>query len=514
MNIDQFKELFDSLSQISLLNFEVWDRKEQVFSSGLNGKGLSISRQIQDFSTHVIHQAAFQHSFFGNRQAIFGIPIRNEDEIIGTLLAYHTSSGKKLNAKAIDSLRIPYVKDMETLLSRLAGFIEDKLISEKEKEEMATELSQSFEDLYLYSRIAIQIKTLRFSSSMLNKLVEDILKTMRVDLAFVMMPDRQDNNVSINNKKKYFKIHDMESFIENLLKAIPIDAPSLAENYFIVDDSLSNHEYSEFHAQPYRFLAVRIQHDSNSYGWLGIVSFNLKENFRRSELKLLTSMAEQLAIVIANTDLYHDLERFLINMIKSLVYAIEAKDVYTRGHSERVSDICMLMANRLALGKEEKNDLHWASILHDVGKIGVPEKILNKVGPLDDKEYEIIKEHPAKGYNILKPIDQLTDVLPSILHHHERYDGRGYPNGLKGEEIPLTARIISVVDTFDAITSRRAYRSARAPEEALKIIEDVAGTQLDPYLVSVFKDLLNKDLEFGKEGFLGKWRYTVDTIDY
>ena len=203
-------------------------------------------------------------------------------------------------------------------------------------------------------------------------------------------------------------------------------------------------------------------------------------------------MAEQLALVIDNTDLYHDLENFIISMIKSLVYAIEAKDVYTRGHSERVSNFCMLMADHLELEETEKKALQWASILHDVGKIGVPEKILNKKERLDDKEYRIIKEHPQKGFNILRPLEQLSDALPGVLHHHERYDGTGYPKGLKGEEIPLQARIIAIADTFDAIASERAYRAARSHEEAMTIIEKVVGAQLDPYLVLVFKDVLTK----------------------
>jgi HD-GYP domain-containing protein (c-di-GMP phosphodiesterase class II) len=155
------------------------------------------------------------------------------------------------------------------------------------------------------------------------------------------------------------------------------------------------------------------------------------------------------------------------------------------------------MANHLELGETEKKALQWASILHDVGKIGVPENILNKKGRLDDKEYEIIKKHPAKGYNILRPLEQLSGALPGILHHHERYDGTGYPKGLKGEEIPLQARIIAVADTFDAMTSERAYRPAKSHEEAMAIIENVAGAQLDPYLVSVLKDALTKDLEPG-----------------
>ena len=207
------------------------------------------------------------------------------------------------------------------------------------------------------------------------------------------------------------------------------------------------------------------------------------------------SMAEQLALVLFGSDLYYDLERLLINVVKSLVYAIEAKDVYTRGHSERVSQHCMRLAAHLGMNDKEKKVLQLAALLHDIGKIGTPEQILQKPGSLDDKEMNCIREHPQKGYNILKPLEKLSDSLPGILHHHERYDGQGYPAGLKGEEIPFQARLIAVADTYDALTTDRAYRFARSPREALAILEKAAVTQLDPYYVAVFKEIITRELK-------------------
>jgi HD-GYP domain-containing protein (c-di-GMP phosphodiesterase class II) len=153
------------------------------------------------------------------------------------------------------------------------------------------------------------------------------------------------------------------------------------------------------------------------------------------------------------------------------------------------------MAERLQLDEAEKNILNWASILHDIGKIGIPESILNKPARLNDEEFNVIEGHPKKGHDILEPLEQLTSCLPSILHHHERLDGKGYPHGLKGEEIPFLARIIAVADTFDAITSNRAYRSAKAAEKALAIVEEVAGTQLDPVVVEAFKEVYETTLK-------------------
>ena len=205
-------------------------------------------------------------------------------------------------------------------------------------------------------------------------------------------------------------------------------------------------------------------------------------------------MAEQVGLVISNTDLFRNLEGFLVNLVRSFIQAIEAKDAYTRGHSERVSQYCGLMADELGMEAEDKKNLQSASLLHDVGKIGISETILNKPGRLTEAEFNAIKEHPEKGYNILKPIAQLSTALPGILHHHERYDGGGYPGGLAGDKISFIGRIIAIADTFDAISSNRAYRSAKSKEKAMTIVREVAGTQLDPELVSVFETVYGKHL--------------------
>ncbi|MGD8887971.1 MAG: HD-GYP domain-containing protein, partial [Desulfobacterales bacterium] len=347
---------------------------------------------------------------------------------------------------------------------------------------------------YLYSNIATRIKSLRFSNAMLNDLVGELLGAMRTDLAFARLPKRQEFDTLVTKQEVGKKIPQPNAFVDALIEAIPKKAATFKDNYFLVADSKETPGFKTLHLETFRFLAVKMHHKDNFYGWLGLVSLDSKEIFRRSELRLVSSMAEQLAMVIANTDMYDDLEVFVMNVVKSLVYAIEAKDEYTSGHSERVNRYSMLMATRLRLDEKQSKVLHWASMLHDIGKIGIPETILNKPGALTDSEYSDIKSHSKKGCDILKPLQQLSTSLPGVLHHHERYDGQGYPHGLKGEDIPMLGRIIAVADTFDAITSHRAYRSGKTAKEALEIIENVAGTQLDPDLVDVFKDVIEEDL--------------------
>ena len=194
--------------------------------------------------------------------------------------------------------------------------------------------------------------------------------------------------------------------------------------------------------------------------------------------------------MLANSDLYENLKDFLMATVKSLVSAIDAKDPYTSGHSERVNILSMLLGKTMGLSKEELDILRWASILHDVGKIGMPEAILKKPGPLTPEEYEIVKEHPERGYRVISPIRQLGAASLGVRCHHERADGNGYPLGIRGTEIPLPARIIAVADTYDALTSTRPYRDPRNPDQAFSVITSVRGTQLDSSIVAILEELM------------------------
>lgn len=188
------------------------------------------------------------------------------------------------------------------------------------------------------------------------------------------------------------------------------------------------------------------------------------------------------------------LRLLFFNTIQSLVQSLEAKDKYTEGHSRRVAEMSSLMAERLLFSDEDVEKLKLAGILHDIGKIGVRETCLNKPGKLTDEEYEEIKLHPLISERILRPIEELQGILADIRHHHERFDGKGYPHGLRGEKIPLGARILAIADSYDAMTSDRPYRPALTPEKALVELEGNAGKQFDPQLIKVFFEMYDDTL--------------------
>jgi putative nucleotidyltransferase with HDIG domain len=179
-------------------------------------------------------------------------------------------------------------------------------------------------------------------------------------------------------------------------------------------------------------------------------------------------------------------QELFLETIKTLAAAIDAKDPYTRGHSERVSSYSMAMARHLGMSQEQVFRIHIAAILHDVGKLGIRESILNKPGGLSDEEFEVMRQHPSIGAQIMSPIRMLKDIIPGIRNHHETWDGKGYPDHLKGDEIPMVARIIGIADTFDAMTTNRPYQNAMTLEYVLAKMNSMSGSRFDPVVMDAF----------------------------
>jgi putative two-component system response regulator len=182
--------------------------------------------------------------------------------------------------------------------------------------------------------------------------------------------------------------------------------------------------------------------------------------------------------------------------VKTLARAIDAKDSYTNGHSSRVAKYSVMLGKRLGFDEERLARLQYVALLHDVGKIGIADSILNKKGKLTDEEYAIIKSHSTIGARILSDITEIPDVAVGAKYHHERFDGKGYPVGLKGEEIPFIARIIAVADSYDAMTSQRSYRSALPQGVVREEIERCSGTQFDPRLARLMLEIIDEDRNY------------------
>jgi len=235
--------------------------------------------------------------------------------------------------------------------------------------------------------------------------------------------------------------------------------------------------------------------DIDHLGTLIFVRVDDQELFSAVQAKLSESLARMGSAVLSNV-LYADrLRQSYLQTIASLVRAMEAKDPYTSGHSTRVAEMACKLGKQIRLSNFEIQLLEWAGLMHDIGKIGIRDEVLGKPGKLTEAEFNHIKTHPAKSYDVLEPIEGFQLALAAVRSHHEHYDGSGYPDGLVGPEIPLLARVIQVADVWDALTSTRPYRQAMSPEKALDLLRREAGVTMDPRLVAEFEKVLAQSKE-------------------
>jgi len=217
--------------------------------------------------------------------------------------------------------------------------------------------------------------------------------------------------------------------------------------------------------------------------------------FTAGEAKVAAALATHLVLAMENTQLSNQLSGLSLNFLKTLALAIDARDHYTRMHSVRVTRYAVMTGVRMGLPQDSLELLRRGALLHDIGKIGVPDGILLKPGGLTKEEHDKLRQHPEIGAKILEPEGPLRLIVPMVLHHHERYDGTGYPHGLKGMEIPMEARIIAVADAYEAMTADRPYRKAFQVKKAVREIQRHAGSQFDPEIVKLFMDVLKDDVD-------------------
>lgn len=240
-------------------------------------------------------------------------------------------------------------------------------------------------------------------------------------------------------------------------------------------------------------LCVPFVSSEGTFGAITVGHSRLDARFTADDVRLMSTIANHANIAIGNIELFSSLEESYLATVRSLAIAVDAKDPYTRGHSDRVATYVLKIADRMKLSRDQKIAIEMAAYLHDIGKIGIRDDILLKLGALDDGEMAEMRHHPLIAANILKPVGFPWPIAPIVRHHHERWDGLGYPAGLRGEEIPLLARILTVADSFEAMISSRPYRVARTIEEAVAELRNCAGTHFDPAVVEAFVEALEEE---------------------
>lgn len=260
---------------------------------------------------------------------------------------------------------------------------------------------------------------------------------------------------------------------------------------FIVNDIVQHPQWGEG-AKVFGILnIVVVPLNPGGHAQGALIAWNRERGeFTSGDLKLLSTIAAQASGVLESAFLYQRLQETFRGVVRAMAVAVDAKSRWTAGHSVRVTHYAIELARTIKLSDDEVEKINLASLLHDLGKVGVPDAILDKPDKLTDEEWKVMRRHPVIGYEILKDIWQFKgSILDGVLYHHERVDGKGYPFGLKGEEIPLVGRLLAIADGFDAMVSDRPYRAGMPKEKALEVLIESAGIQWDKELVKVFVEL-------------------------
>ncbi|KAF1082551.1 MAG: GAF domain/HD domain protein [Candidatus Rifleibacterium amylolyticum] len=404
-------------------------------------------------------------------------PLGSDDDILGMLIMPEYSGDLSVAATAF----------RELATTSINTFLEVELVQLR-MEEMGALLE--------VGRVVSSTLDLR---ELLTKIMSTATKVMRCETSTVYLIDEQTNEL-------YFHIVSGDPNVGAKLQEIRLPmgtglAGWCAQNNkpIIVPDTEKDPRFFKGADKKSGFvtrsmICVPMRLKDRVIGVLQVLNRTGTIPFNDHDLEMLENMANQAVSSIENARLYENIQKVYLSTIEVLATAIDAKDPYTQGHSRRVTQYSVAIAEEMNLSPKEVEDIRYAGLLHDVGKIGIKDSIIRKPGRLTDEEYAIIKKHPAIGAKILRPVDFLADKIPGVLHHHEYYDGRGYPDHLTGEDIPLAGRIICVADAFDAMTTNRPYRKGLTVKTAVGELKKFSGKQFDPVCVEAFLKAFDRKL--------------------
>lgn len=416
----------------------------------------------------------------------------------GATLLYMAMQGKTgllgylaVRAATPDSAPTAWDALAETLEDIGAGIV-DEAASKRELDSMALELSERYEELHLVYAIDKTVQQLEPGADLFQRLLQSWAEHMDADVAAFVKPGE---NLCVHATNLSAPIHNLDLVLVEMRGDLYRFTHS-ARAPIVINDVNDPRRAYIFTDLPFKLLCCPVIHDRSVVAILVLANHLAKPDFSNSDRKLGELLANQLSGLSKMYGMLAETQKFNDQMANALIEAVEAKDPYTRGHSERVHYITMQIGAAMNLGSRDTDDLFWGSLLHDVGKIGIPDAVLCKPGRLTADEFTFIKVHPERSYEILRHIDRLKGAVPGARHHQEKYDGTGYPHGLRGNDIPLHARIIAVADTYDSITSSRAYRAGRSHEVAMAEIARVAGSQLDPAIVKIFEEVCAAEPEW------------------
>jgi len=350
-------------------------------------------------------------------------------------------------------------------------------------------LEEKVERLSLLSQLGQILNSTLDHKEVRRRAMEAATQLMKAEVGSLLLIDEEKNQlffeVALGDKEETIKKitlnlgEGIAGWVAQKGESLIINDPEKDPRFFKGVD-----EKTEFKTR--NIICVPVKVKERTIGVLEAINKKEGEDFNEEDLVFFTSLSDQVAIALDNARLYQELEEMFFQTAESLADAIEKRDPYTGGHTQRVTTYSLATAKYLSLKPEELKWLKISAVLHDIGKIGIDDQILRKTERLNSDEFSEIKRHVNIGAEIIDHVKQLRSIIPGVKYHHEMIDGTGYPEGLKGEKIPIIAKIVSVTDTFDAMTTDRPYRKALSKEMAINELRRCSGTQFDREVVEAF----------------------------
>lgn len=456
-----------------------------------------------DFSTQVVITSSAEMNHLSNHfnhmvhqlTTVMDTAVNHERELAVAQgkLAHHRevhSLNQKLETQIseIEALnitleeRIEEIEEANYKIADLAGELEDK---NSNLEKVVARLSTLY-------KVGLAINSNMDSENIFRQIVDTTIETLHAEIGYIIIHDKDKNVLRVNTIVGHEELPHNEVYVP--LKDTSISGWVLKNaKPLLITDINETPQFDRFSTLGYErktLVCSPLIVKDEVIGTITVVNKNDGSTYTNEDLGLLSTIAAQASIAIKNAMLYDEQQRTYLNTIHALVSAIEASDSYTRGHSERVTKYSLSIAKKIGLSPERLKIMERAAILHDIGKIGINLNLLHKIGKLSPEDIQDLQQHPVIGIKILEPIEFLVDVRVCIVQHHERFDGKGYPNQVSGEQLLLESRILAVADSFDAMTSDRPYRKALPLDVAVKELIENRGTQFDPAIVPVFVELL------------------------
>jgi len=482
-------------------NFAAFDTSGVPIQDSPTGNFDSGQGQLAQYAALALQEQSDGVCRMGPRDEVLVVRLRSIDETVGVaVIDMHDTDCDKVHREYIAEMLLSFAEQFEAAEK-----------AAKQIEKVGTELARTYEELMLLYKLSTSTKVTQSTATYLQMACDQI--TLLVDVGGIaIFLERQ-----LEGEKRFVLtagsgVVEIDQFAAETLE-IRLAEELKSGKEALLDSIVDSSFKYDWPDGIQNIIAVPLHAGDRIIGLMVATNIIGKQDFDSTDVKLFNSVANQCAVFIENNRLFGDLKELFIGSLKALTNSIDAKDQYTRGHSERVAFISRWIAERLAqqrpIDEEQIHKIYLAGLLHDIGKIGINETVLRKGGKLSSGDFNHIKSHPRVGADILADIKQMKDIVPGILYHHEHVDGTGYPEGLTGDEIPLIGKIISLADAFDAMTSKRVYREAMSTKRALAEIEKNLGTQFDPEVGQVFiKSDIRKLAKIIQDGFIESWDYS------